>query len=240
MKNENLKKENKNTEKNSALVFVHGIGSLGKHFSVIIDELPSASIKIVMERPGYDKKNGAICETLQELSNDVSSEIDNLNYERMILIGHSFGGVLSLLSANKNKKIKAIVLISSFLKFHINLDDTDVLNVDMLKHGFFESTDKRIINKFIDDYKTINLKAVFREHSYCQNLDLSAEFNKLKIPVLIIHGFDDAVVSVRQAYKMFHALENSTLILLNTCGHNSIIEKPQNIAKHITEFVNAL
>jgi 2-hydroxy-6-oxonona-2,4-dienedioate hydrolase len=59
----------------------------------------------------------------------------------------------------------------------------------------------------------------------------------LAVPVLFIHGKQDAVLPAQQSIEVQAIAPNSKLILLDDCGHTPQIEKPEIFNQALAEFV---
>lgn len=73
---------------------------------------------------------------------------------------------------------------------------------------------------------------------YLSTYDLSAELNKLQMPVLIIHGEND-IVPLSTAQTTNALIPNSQLIVLQDCDHFPYIEKPSAFFNDTSAFINA-
>ncbi len=63
---------------------------------------------------------------------------------------------------------------------------------------------------------------------------------KVNIPTLLIWGRQDAIVPVECGDLYHQALSNSTLKVIDNCGHSPQIEKPQEFQAAISEFLSGL
>ncbi|WP_189637880.1 alpha/beta fold hydrolase [Thalassotalea sp. HSM 43] len=61
--------------------------------------------------------------------------------------------------------------------------------------------------------------------------------SKLSRPLLLIAGKNDRLCPEQEQYKMHNALQDSTLCLIDQCGHFPIYEQPQQTCASITDWL---
>jgi len=72
--------------------------------------------------------------------------------------------------------------------------------------------------------------------SYLFSVDLMADIQSVSVPILLLHGMCDEVISVEASSVMHRALPSSDLLLFPQVGHDVWVAKPKEVAAHIKEF----
>jgi 2-hydroxy-6-oxonona-2,4-dienedioate hydrolase len=67
--------------------------------------------------------------------------------------------------------------------------------------------------------------------------DLSASLGKITVPTIQMHGRNDLIAPLESALRLFNYLPNSRLVLFSHCGHWVPVEKPDEFARYVTDFV---
>ena len=75
---------------------------------------------------------------------------------------------------------------------------------------------------------------------YLHNPNLPFYLAKVKPPTLVVWGRQDAIIPVESGELYGHVLSNSTLKVVDRCGHSPQIEKPQEFQAAITDFLSGL
>lgn len=225
IKDININYINYGNKNGDTLVFLHGWGQniammqpvadpFINDFNIIIVDLPGYGMS---EEPKYDWQVIDFVECIHELLNQ-------LNIDNPILIGHSFGGKISLLYASKYK-VKKLILFASPFKKEIQKQN---LKLTILK------TAKKIpgLNKLEDfakkhigstDYK--NASPLMRKILVnTVNLDITEDVKKIKCPTIIIWGTNDEAVDITRAYELEKLIEDSGLIVYDNCTHYAYLE----------------
>ena len=116
-----------NKESNTMVIFVHGILEGPKQFrkftEVVYNKGFSYSAILLDGHGGSGKKfaNSSMKKWINSVEKEILKYKDK--YENIILVGHSMGGLLSILLSLKYKnKVKSLILISTPLKVHVRFD----------------------------------------------------------------------------------------------------------------------
>lgn len=129
---------------------------------------------------------------------------------RIGLAGHSMGAVISLLAASEIKTVKAVCTIAGRLS-----GDRPANFFTREQKNEFAKTGKV---EFISRGRPLMLTQDF--FSDADQFDLPGIIAKLKVPLLIVHGDKDDIISVDEAYKA-HKLnaENIDLTIIPGADH---------------------
>jgi len=142
---------------------------------------------------------------------DFMEKHPNIDSDRLGVIGSSLGGMVATVGASKDKRIKSL-----FLRYPLS-DIKETVNTVFSK----VSEDGLEYTDFVDDSPDSTLK--IRYDFYLDAIDntLYNITNKIKCPVLIMHGTSDAVVPFSQSKKLVHMLgKSSKLKRVWRAGHD--------------------
>jgi pimeloyl-ACP methyl ester carboxylesterase len=68
----------------------------------------------------------------------------------------------------------------------------------------------------------------------------SSNYKKITIPTLIIWGKEDKVVPLKIGQQLHQDIPNSSLKIIDKCGHNPHEEKPNETVKFIKTFLDTI
>lgn len=212
-------------EEGDDVVLLHGWGqniammqpignALQKEFNVTIVDLPGYGES---EEPKYPWEVSDYVECIKELLNEL--KIDN-----PILIGHSFGGKISLLYASMYKTSKLVLFGSPFkreieklsikTKVLKSLKKVPVLNkLEGFAKKHIGSEDYR---KASDMMRQILVKTV--------NLDITEAVRKISCPALIVWGTLDEAVPLERAYELENLIKDAGVVVYENCTHYAYLE----------------
>lgn len=167
-----------------------------------------------------------------EYANFVKSFLDHFNIKKVILIGHSFGGRLSIiLGAKYVDLVEKIILIDSAgiipkrgLDYYIKVCLYKILKSFFL---FFIKDKEKVSDKLSSlfgskDYKKAN--KLRKNLVKVVNEDLQPLLKKIKCPVLIFWGENDKDTPLYMGKIMEKEIKDSGLVMLENAGHFSYLD----------------
>lgn len=208
------------------LVLLHGWGQNIEMMRPIGDKFQKEYRIVIIDLPGYGNSTeptyswsvADYCEAVHDL-------LKILKVENPILIGHSFGGKISLLYASKYA-VRQLVLFGSPYKPEITKLSFKTKMLKKLKKvpilNNLEAWAKRHIGS--TDYK--NASPRMREILVkTVNLDISEDVKKISCPTLIIWGSLDEAVPLDRAYELEKLISNAGVVIYEGCTHYAYLER---------------
>ena len=169
-------------KKRKAIVCIHGFGKRGpKEFDILRPFLEKNGYKCPRDVivTGFDKAEACI--------NQIQSE-----YDEIILIGFSMGGIIASYLANKAKVTKLILLAPAYE--YISLDN-------VIGYIFKKSDPNEISSSFKDAFRDLV--------DNCKN-----SISDISIDTLIIHCEDDEVINISSSDKPFKKLKTNKKLMI--------------------------
>lgn len=167
------------------------------------------------------------------------------------LLGHSFGGRLTIKIASQNLfNLKGIILVSAAgirrdTFFHKEIMALLAKLVEAFKLG--QAPIIKDIYNFLRIFfyhyiirKTDYLNAKGALHDTIKNIlaeDLKDRLDKISVPTKIIWGDKDKITPLRDAYSMKEKIKNSELEILENIKHTPYTECPEKLANSIIRFI---
>ncbi|HEV7763825.1 MAG TPA: alpha/beta hydrolase [Thermoanaerobaculia bacterium] len=234
--------------------------TLGKKYAAVLFHQRGTG-KSVLEK--YD---GDVME-LKQLVADLDLLRRELKQEKLILVGHSFGGILSMMYAREHPdRIRALALIDSggptlkaVPKFNANLEarftDEEKARVKEWsdperrkanpKRAVLEITKAKTPAYFADrtkaqlliepmDEQTFNDGVFWAIVMQMMALDLRSGLEKVKAPVIVIHGKQDPLESADEVHATF---PGSQLVIVENAGHFPWLEQPEKVYGALDGFL---
>ena len=222
------------------LLFLHGWRSEGRVWESVAKELVGLNMTLVaIDFPGFGKSEiPKKTFDLAEYSEIVLGFIEKLNLKNVILIGHSFGGRVSIKLASSHPQFSKMVLVDSagfktqsFIKKSL---------AKMAKPFFMPSFMKPVREKIYTkigagDYLALpemqqTFLAVIKE-------DLTSVLPKIQAETLIVWGKNDRDTPVSFAEKLKKGITKSHLETLENAGHYSFLDQPEKFIKILKTFL---
>jgi pimeloyl-ACP methyl ester carboxylesterase len=142
----------------------------------------------------------------------LSKEIQNLDLNRIYLIGHSRGGGISIIKAAEDARIKKLATWASVHDFASRFTEAELTY--WKTHGVVYVKNSRTGEDYPMYYQ-------FAE-DFSRNGDrflIARAMEKVWQPMLIIHGTNDETVNINAAFQLHQWKPESKLFILNKANH---------------------
>ena len=223
----------------TTLVLLHGWGQNIEMMNPIGDNYTKYFNVLTIDLPGFGKsEEPPHAWTIYEYADFINELIKSLNLNKIILIGHSFGGRVGLIYASKYKVEKLICLASPYCKELKKLPlKTKIYKT--LKKVFFLKWIANIMKKYIGstDYK--NASEVMRGVLVKSiNVEMTEDVKKIKCPTLLIWGTMDTAVPISRAYELENLIKDSGVVAYEGATHYAYLERLSAVITVLDSFFN--
>lgn len=230
------------------VLVLHGWGASISAIRPIISILSGTHKVIAVDLPGFGDSEAPkevfgsfhYADILKQL-------IDMLDLEKLSLIGHSFGGKLSIILATRYPElVEKVVLIDSAgliprrtLKYHLKVKSFKIMKQLWKLMFFWQDEPERmesLYKKFgSDDYQ--NSSGVMRKILVrVVNENLKPILKDIKAPTLLIWGDKDDATPLYQAKIMEREIKGSGLVVFEGAGHFSYIDEYNRFSLVLKSF----
>lgn len=173
--------------------------------------------------------------------------ISQLGLKRPSLVGHSFGGRISILLSSRNDIDKILLVDAAGIKPKRSLNYyRKVYTFKAMKHLLMlvlgkkkgsEAVEKMRGKKGSADYRNSSprMRAIM---SRCVNEDLKHVMPSIKAPTLLVWGEDDTATPLSDAITMKRLIPDAGLVSFPGCGHYSFLDNPFGFRAAVASFFN--
>jgi len=241
------------------LVLLHGFGAEKDNWAELARHLKGYRL-IIPDLPGFGDS-----EKIETAEYDIASQVERLDkfftkigLKKFYIAGNSMGGnIAGIYSVKHPDKIKALILLNnsgiisadkSMVMKLIEKGDNPLIVKDresfknLFKFLFVKQPDipERIMNYLAD--RAVEDRA-FNEKIFIEMIKKPAMLDNslalLTMPVLIIWGDKDQILDVSGVRVLEKGIKNHTTKILKDCGHVPLMERPEETASYISEFIAA-
>lgn len=229
----------------SPVVLLHGWGAESGTFQSIFDRLSNSHKVYAIDLPGFGLSE--IPSEAWDATNYaklLSSFLDKLNIAKVSLIGHSYGGRISIvIAANEPEKIGKVILVNSaglkprrtpiyYCKYLLSRIGRIFRRLGSYGNRLADSIADRVGSR---DYKQAGLMRGTMVKSV--NQDLRPFLSKIRAETLLIWGEDDKDTPLSSGRKMKQEIPNSQLVVLKDAGHYSYLDQTEQFLQMASNFL---
>jgi pimeloyl-ACP methyl ester carboxylesterase len=227
------------------LLLLHGLFGALSNFRDLVEHFRGTHKVIVPMLPLFDLD--IFHTTVGGLEKHVQRFIETLDYQNIHLLGNSLGGHVALVHVLEHpERIKSLILTGSSGLFENGMGDT------YPKRGDYEYIRKKTEMTFYDPamaskelvdevFEITNnrlkvIKIIALAKSAIRN-NLGDEISQIQQPTLLIWGNNDIITPPFVGREFNKLIPNSTLSLIDHCGHAPMMEVPQEFNQILSSFL---
>lgn len=226
------------TRSGLTVVMLHGIGNSSKTWDEVIERLPKNTAVITLDLLGFGKspRPDWAAYSARTQARSVAATLLKIGVRgKVILVGHSLGGLVAIEIANRYRfAVKGVVLCSPPLYKPSDSDKQQGLSPDATLRRLYRQVGKHPklftkVSRLAIKYKLANNSFNVDETnvaSYVSTLETAiinqsslADCKKLTIPTTIIHGRFDPLVITANLKAAVAANSKTSLVHINA-GHD--------------------
>ena len=225
-------------EKGKDIVLLHGWGQNIEMMMPIANGLTDKYHITIMDLPGFGKSmEPEHSLSLYEYYEIVKELLESLKVKEPTMIGHSFGGRISIIYSAMEHSKKLVLLSSPFIK-RIN---KPTMKTKMLK-ALKKVPGLKVLEEFAKshigstDYK--NATPIMRDTLVkTVNEDLTNYVKQIKASTILIAGEYDTAVPLSEMEKYKEYIDDSALIVYKGCTHYAYLEDANRTISIIRNFI---
>jgi pimeloyl-ACP methyl ester carboxylesterase len=237
--------------KGPPLLLLHGMDTvspqarfldlLGRHVEIIA---PSS--------PGFgNTRRLADFDTIYDLVRLYLALVDELPYDRVALMGLSFGGWLAaevaLASSHRLSKLILVDPVGIKIGKPESRDIVDVFNLnpaEVRRASWHDPANAPDWDSMSDDELVIHARnwealCLYAWHPYMYNPQLKRWLGRIKTPTLLLWGASDRIVTPDYGRAYGALIPGARFELIEAAGHHPELEQPERLVERVAAFLNS-
>jgi len=217
------------------LIFLHGSGCDSSDWSKVVARMPPEPCLIMMDFRGHGSSSAPSEPfTVTELATDVITLAEHLGIQHPILVGHSLGGMVAMIVAQKVLRPGALILVEGWTSLKTAAsafrEPRFFGRLDPLLKTEIQNKSVKTIARFQPEVWNYFWQSV-------RAFDAREFLESTSLPIYEIYGSLGQTETTRQNL-MIPSKPNIEVIWLDNAGHYLPVEKPLELA-HICQRVLA-
>ena len=241
----------------TTVLMLHGIGGGRQAFARQMQPLVDAGFHAVAwDMPGYGHSSTVDPYTFETLAEECIELIDVLDPERLVLVGHSMGGMVAQeVAARVPGRLAALVLAGTTAAFGKPDGEwqrrfVDERTAPLDAGGSMAALAQQLVTQMVSPdapesarAEAIEVMSHVPPNSYRSALqalmgfDRRADLAALAMPVLLIAGSDDRNAPPAVMQGMAERMPHARYVCLERCGHLMSFERPAAFNEALLDFL---
>jgi pimeloyl-ACP methyl ester carboxylesterase len=205
---------------------------------------------IAPSSPGFgNTKRPADFDTIYDLVHLYLAVLDELPYERVALLGLSFGGWLAaevaVASCHRLSKLILVDPVGIKIGGRETRDILDVFNVnpaEVRRRSWHDPAKAPDFDAMSDEELVIHARnwealCLYAWHPYMYNPQLKHWLGRIKVPTLMLWGASDQVVSPDYGRAYSRLIPGARFEVIEEAGHHPELEQPERFAERVAAFL---
>lgn len=245
------------------VVLLHGFGASTYSWRHVMPALAAAFRVIAIDLNGFgytERPRTFESYTREGQAGLVLRVMDALGIRSAHLMGHSYGGGLSLFLASRHpERVRSLVLVDSSAPTYANDRRSRAASVKPLL-GFYlrsfvlrpETVRKALLRSFHDDslvtpelvreyFERIRVEGVVDAYygltAPAHTASEPVELEKIRTPTLVVWGAEDTLISAAAGRRAAARMPDSEFVLMEGVGHMPLEEKPDELVRIVLPFL---
>jgi pimeloyl-ACP methyl ester carboxylesterase len=231
------------------LVLLHGMDTVQPD-ARFLDLLGPHGEIIAPSGPGFGNTGRpADFDKIYDLVHLYLALIDDLPYEKIVLIGLSFGGWLAaevaLACRHRLSKLILVDPVGIKLGDRESRDILDVFNVnpaEVRRCSWHDPSKAPDYDRMSDDELIIHARnwealCLYAWHPYMYNPQLKQWLGRIRVPTLVLWGESDRVVTPEYGRAYSGLIPGARFEVIAEAGHHPEIEQPERFVERVAAFL---
>ncbi|MEV5954974.1 alpha/beta fold hydrolase [Streptomyces sp. NPDC051987] len=232
----------------SPLVFIHGWTANRHRWDHQMAHFARDRRVIRLDLRGHGESTGAGVRTVAELAQDVTALLDHLEVDRFIPVGHSMGGMISqTLALAHPERVERMVLVCSIgrmtysrgrglLMAASTLVPFKVFVAANIQRAFAPGYPREQIREHVRASAGTPREVVMTLYGAMRAFDVLDRVGEITAPTLMVHGYHDIQLPVRQMLRMAKAYPDAEVRIIDA-GHELPLERPAELTAVLDRFL---
>jgi len=243
-----------------AVVFLHGLGGDLSAWDKEVEFFTSEGVPTVaIDLRGHGFSDRSEKKEFYKFANftkDVLAVMHDAKFKEYCIVGHCFGGMVTLLlEGNNPKSAKNLILVDTGFKPPLLIEPlknnplllwileafvANIPNLRLLGHADFS---KYIGTKDIDfrrltsDILHVSLRSYLLISENLFGYDASSLLSKISIPTLVIEGKMDTIFPPNIAIELSKRIKKSEIDFIDGANHILVTSNPLDLSREIERFL---
>ena len=211
---------------------------------------------LAVDLPGHGRSDGAPLASIEDMADWIVALLDAAAVKAAVLVGHSMGSLAALeCAARYPQRVSRIALLGTAFPMRVSPDllqatrnkESDAHDmINLWSHSAYAHYPGNpgpgfwVIGENLRLMRRQKPGVLYADFAACDRYQAGFErAAQVKCPALFLLGARDAMTPARAGLDLAKAVPNSTVVTLDSAGHNLMGERPDEILDALLGFLRA-
>jgi len=203
---------------------------------------------LAIDLPDHCSSGGKGSSSITEYREVVRKVVRKMGLDKPIAMGHSMGGAIVIdWALNNPEELSGLVLVGTGARLRVASGIFQAVKENfegyiqaMEKIAFGKDTSPEVLKEASNYFRLVNPETIFGDFTACDKFDVIKEISKITLPTLILCGGADMLTPPKYSDFLAKNISRSDLVVISGAGHTLSLEKPQEAADAITDWLKKL
>ena len=224
------------------IIFIHGAGGTPAVWRLQTSHFEDS---VAFELPGHPTGTGFT--SIEEYAQTVRDRIDQQDWRKTIVVGHSMGGAIALELALGNRDLRGLVLVGTGARLRVLPEFLSDLKENYEKAAKLIASwsvsprsDPIIVDRLADDLLKVRPQVMLGDFLACDKFNRMNDLDKVTSRTLVVCGKDDRMTPEKYSRYLHEKIRDSKLKIIPGAGHSVMVEKHRPFNQALERFFASL
>ena len=214
------------------------------HWPPQVRRLSGVSV-YTLDLPGHGRSAGPGCDTVDCYVETVVAFLDAVDVDQAVIVGHSMGGAIAqTMALERGLRVSALVLVGTGARLRVAPSILEGIETDfegatglITQYAWSPGADPRLVELGRTALRETGPSVLTGDFLACDRFDIMDRLAGIRVPVLVIGGLADRLTPIKYSRYLAEQIHGARLVTFEGAGHMVMLERPQQVADAVREFV---
>jgi pimeloyl-ACP methyl ester carboxylesterase len=232
------------------VLYVHGTGCDGRVWEPHAAAIAEAHTPVAIDLPGHGQSPGRGFRGIADYTYFVVELARALGWERLVVVGHSMGGAVALMTAlHHGDLLEGLVLVDTGARLRVNpallhgareAATAGHAPATDRTWGFANGTPPSVVETVAKITAGTDPRVTYGDWVADDTFDVMSRVSEVRVPTLAVCGAEDRLTPVKYHQFLATQIAGCRLSVIESAGHWVFWEQPEAFTRAVRGFLDAL